>query len=164
MRALFRALFLIGLISMACSQEVDESANYKPLKLLSYDVPITILAPDSAKVEVMDFKVQKDITVKKGDDYSIQIYAGEASTNDVSKLKQQQLEETKNNQYFSKIIQEDEDGFIYERMIDSTYLNYGFKHFRIKGDREYIFQNALIGRFTLDQAKMMYKCVRPNAK
>ena len=150
---------LVLLTLMACSSE--PASDLKSRSLLEFGIPITIMAPDSAQIETMDLVVQKDITIKKGDDYYVQIFASDASTTDVSKMKAAQLNEVRDNPFFSKIVKEDTDGFIYETAIDSTKTNYGFRHFRIKGDKEYIFQTGLIGTFSLDDVERMYEAVQP---
>ncbi|MEL6867059.1 MAG: hypothetical protein AAFP19_21730 [Bacteroidota bacterium] len=155
--------FSIGLMSlMACQQE--NKTSLKTYDLLEYGVPVKILAPDSAEIETMDLVVQKDITVKKGKDYSIQIFSSTASTTDIKQLKANQMEEVRNNPFFSKVLKEEADGFIYELQIDSTHQSYGFRHFQIKGDNEYIFQTGLIGTFSQEAVEQMYEAVQPNKK
>jgi hypothetical protein len=148
----------VSLILISCSS--DPTSNYKELDLLQYGVPVVILAPDSPKVETMDFVVQQDITIKSGDDYYVQIYASKASTYDLGKLKASQLAEVKSNEFFSEIINEDNDGFIYKLEVDSTYTSYGFRHFKIMGDKEFIFQPGLVGTFSQDQIENLYSAVR----
>ena len=155
----FLSLFAIVVFVVACSSE--PKSNLKPLDLLEYGIPITIMAPDSAKVRTMDLVVQKDVTVKGDDDYYVQIYASGAETTDVAQVKAEQLAEVKGNRYFSKIVQEDESGFIYETQVDSNNVNYGFRLVRIQGDQEYIFQTGLIGSFTLEKVEEMYQAVQP---
>lgn len=154
-------LLILGLtLLMSCQSE--PTSNLKSLNLLQYGVPMSILAPDSAKVETMDLVVQKDITVKsrENDDYYVQIYASDAETNDVAQIKSTQLREVKGNRYFSKIINEEEQGFIYETKLDSTNINYGFRYVYLQGDKQYVFQTGLIGTFTQEEVENMYKAVQ----
>ena len=146
------------LLFSAC--KTDPVSNMKPLDLMKYGIPLTVLAPDSAKVETMDLIVQNDVTIKKGDDYFIQLYASDASTTDLKKVKASQLEEVKANPYFSGIISEDDNGFVYKKQIDSTNVNYGFKYIKIQGDKEYIFQTGLIGKFSEESVMAMYDAVK----
>lgn len=143
---------------MACQQDNREAL--KPLNLLDYGVPLTIMAPDSAEINTMDMIVTKDITVKKGEDYFVQIYASDATTTDIAKIKADQLSDVKSNRYFSRIVQEDESGFIYETAVDSSLVNYGFRYILLKGDKEYIFQTGLIGDFSQEDVEVMYKAVK----
>jgi hypothetical protein len=160
MRTLLFWIIAGSLFLTACQGE--EKTNLKPLDLLKYGVPITIMAPDSANVKTMDMVVQKDITVKgeEGDGYFVQIYAADASTNDINKLKAEQLAAVKANPYFSKIVKEDAAGFLYETKIDSSTIIHGFRYVKIQGNKEYIFQTGSIGMFTLEDAEMMYQAVQ----
>ncbi|MEN0002956.1 MAG: hypothetical protein AAF798_02385 [Bacteroidota bacterium] len=155
------ALALLSCALFSCNQEPAEEA-WKPLNLLEKaGVPITIMAPDSAEVKLTDLGILKDVTIQQGDDYYIQLYAGAAETNDIAKLKSDKLAEVKANRYFSKIMKEEEAGFIYETQIDSTHLNYGFRYAMVKGDMEYTFQTGLIGTFGLEEVERMYEAVKP---
>lgn len=148
---------LICIISCKTEPEVVLT----PLDLLEYGIPVTIMAPDSSEVKKSDFgPFMKDITVRKGEDYFIQIYASPASTTDVAQLKAQALAEVKGKKYFSKIINEEEAGFIYETKVDSNYIDYGFRYLKVQGNNEYIFQTGLIGPFTLKAVENMYQSVK----
>ena len=155
----FCVLFLLG----ACQS--DPTSNLKPLSLLPHGIPITIMAPDSAKVRTMDLLVQKDITVRGEDGYDLQIFASDATSTDVTKITSELKGEVKNNPYFSKIVDEsDPNGFIYETKLDSTSTSYGFQLVRVMGDREYIFQNALVGTFSEAEIQTMYEAVKDKKK
>lgn len=154
---IYSTLFLLSL--NAC--QTDPTSSLKPLNLLPHGVPIIIMAPDSAKVRTMDLLVQKDITVKGEDGYNLQIFASDASTTDVERIVSGLKTEVKNNPFFTRMVsEEDMDGFIYETKIDSTNTSYGFQLVRIKGDREFIFQNALVGTFTEEEIRTMYAAVK----
>ncbi len=155
-------IIITCLIFTACKS--DPTAAYTELNLLSYGVPISIMAPDSAIVKKEDWFSQQGITVEKGDDYDLQIWAGVASSPDVSTVKAAKLAEVKSNRLYSKIIKEETDGFIFETKPDSSTLYYGFYHIIIQGDNQYTFQNGLRGNFTLEQAEMMYNSVKPVKK
>lgn len=143
----------------ACASE--EQVNFQPLDLLNFGIPVTIMAPDSAQINKSDFgPVMKDITVRKGKDYFIQIYASQAATTDIAKLKAQELAEVKGKKYFSKIVKDEPAGFIYETKVDSNYIDYGFRYVQVQGSNEYIFQTGLIGPFTLEAVENMYDAVQ----
>lgn len=152
-------VFCVLLLMGACKS--DPTSNLKPLSLLPHGIPITIMAPDSAKVRTMDLLVQKDITVRAEDGYDLQIFASDATSTDVTKIASELKGEVKNNPYFSKIVDESEpNGFIYETKLDSTITSYGFQLVRVMGDREYIFQNALVGTFSEAEIRTMYQAVK----
>ena len=151
------AIILIGLL--ACGD--NTTTPLKELNLLQYNIPITIMAPDSAKVVAGSLSFSQDITIKSpADNFDIQIFAYDATTTDLTAVKASHLAEIKSNAYFSEIVEEETDGFIYAMNFDSTATNYGFKYLKIQGDKEYIFQTGLVGNFGLDDVKMMYKAVK----
>lgn len=128
---------------LACSSEPE----WQPLSLLEYGMPVTILAPDSVDIKKMDLVLQEDVSVKKGDDYYVQIFSAEATTRDPEKLKESLKEEVMNNPFFSALVEEGTEGFIYKDQIDSLHSTYGFRYVRIIGDKEYVFQTGLTGSF-----------------
>jgi len=156
-KSIYRALILTTFF--AC--QTDSTSELQPTDLLEYGVPITIMAPDTIEVETRDMGgVMKDITITGGDNYSLQIYATDAETTDLSELKSQQIQEVKSNRFFSKIVEEEEAGFIYETQIDSNNINYGFRYIRVQGDKEYVFQTGMVGSFSRPDVERMYEAVK----
>ena len=140
----------------------SESVNaWKPKDLLEYGIPVTIMVPnpDSVKVEKDDLGPSQDITLEGEEVYYLQIYVSEAETSDALKIKSDQLELVKEQQFFSQILQEDESGFMFENKIDST-TNYGFRYIVIKGSQEIVFQNHLSKLFSLEEVEKMYESIK----
>jgi len=155
---LFSLLFLL----IAC-QSSGSKSDMRSLDLLKYGIPMTIMAPDSVAVKSGSLSFSKDVTIKGEESgFDIQIFAYDATSMDTEVVKKEQLEQIKDNPYFSKIVQEDPNGFIYEIALDSTSTNYGFKYMRVQGDKEYIFQNGMTGSFSLEEATTMYEAVQQN--
>ncbi len=150
-------LFAILLFIFSC-QPQDTIGDLKPLDLLKYGVPISINAPDSAVVKKTKIGDWDDITVKKGE-YSLQIFVRNAITNDLEKIKAEELALVKEEKVFSKIIKEEERGFIYETAIDSL-SNYNFKYIHLQADRVYTFQKGLADNLTQAQAENIYNSVK----
>lgn len=137
----------------------DPLKNWDPVDLTPYQAKVSILAPDSAKVVADDLGVLKDITIIKAPEYSVQLFVTQSDNPDVASLKKEQMEEVKSNRLYSKIVEENEDGFIYENKIDKNTINYGFRYFFQKDGEDYVFQQALSGIFSLEEVKNMYKAV-----
>ena len=155
-------LFLLAatsLVAMSCGEEKQQS-NLVELDLLSYGIPIVILAPSDPVVESISLLVQKDITVKKGPDFALQIFESDALVRNPAAIKQRLLYEVQGNKYFEKVMSDDDQGFIYKTAIDSSYINYGFRYFRLQGDKEYVFQTSIGGKYTLEAVQNMYKAVQ----
>ncbi|MEM8527546.1 MAG: hypothetical protein AAGG68_23090 [Bacteroidota bacterium] len=142
-----------------CGSDAPELKEYD---LLEYGVPMNIQVPiDSPKVTTSEgFLGEKEVKIKAGDNYDILISYAPATTSDLAVLKAEQVNNVKSISTFSKIVQEDEAGFIYESAIDSTALFYGFRHIRLQGDQRYLFQSGLIGTFSLEDAELMYESVK----
>lgn len=155
-----KAFFLTLTILTIGACQNDPAKLWKAMDLLPYGIPITIQAPDSADVNMSKLGVIKDITIKKGDDYNIQIFASPITTGSIEELKANQMEEVKSNRFFSKIITEEPTGFIYETVIDSANINYGFRQVHYQADLEYVFQQSLMGSFTEEQIERMYEAVK----
>lgn len=96
------------------------TAKAPKLDLMSYGLPIAIFAPAASEVKVDDLGVWKDVTVKYEDSYFVQILSSKATSLDVNKIKSTSLSEVKAGKYFSKIIQEDDAGFIFEKKLMIT--------------------------------------------
>jgi hypothetical protein len=154
---IFYLLFIVGLC-FSCKQ--DPSSGFVERDLMSNGIPIKIKAPPEAEVKMEDYGFLKDVTVKKGEDFYIQIIESDASNYDVKALKQESLDEVKTAAFFSQILSEEEQGFIYEKKIDEETYNYDFRYIKIQGDKVYTFQRGLIGTFTQEQVEMMYNAVK----
>ena len=101
----------------------------------------------------------RDITIRKGDNFFIQIFEFEASNLDAAGEKLKQLTSVKEDPFFKELITEEDQGFIFSRLQDSTKLNYDFRYVKILGLKELIFQTGLVGSFSLEDVRRMYKSV-----
>jgi hypothetical protein len=151
-------LFMATLILSQCTPKSDDMPLVEK-DLLAYGIPITLQVPDSAEIKTMDFGVQKDITVKGPDWYNLQIFSSTASSSDMAKTKSEHLSIINDNPYFRNMVREEEDGFIFEMEIDSL-QNYDFRHLKIQGDREYVFQAGLYGTFSIEDIEKLYQIAK----
>jgi hypothetical protein len=165
MKKIFRPLCFTLLLSIAftfytCTPEGHER-NWQPVDLTAYGAPISILAPTDAVIKTGSLKsaLLKDLTIQGGDDYSIQLFYSPAMTNDIAKLKNDNLQNVQSNRYFRKIVREEVAGFIYQSVIDTT-ETYGFHFTKLQGDLEFNFQTGMGKLFTLEDVQMMYEAVK----
>jgi len=140
----------------ACKSEKNTNA----LDLMKHGLPIKINAPADAEVEMTDYGFAKDVTVKAGEEFDIQILSGEISGPDIASIKRQKLLEVKDGAFFSKVVEEFDDGFIFEKKISDTKLKYDFRSVKLQGDKEYVFQSGLMGDFDEAQIRQMYEAVK----
>lgn len=149
---------LLALAFVACQQ--DGASSWPELDLMEKGFPIVVKAPDSAAVKVVANAFLNDITIDSPEEnYHIQIYASEAETDDIAIIKSDLILDVRRNPYFSKIMEEDERGFVYELTIDSTNY-YSFRHIHVQGDLEFIFETGLAHTFNLEEAKVLREAVR----
>jgi len=150
---------VLSLGAISCGEEKADT-KFDELDLLPHGMPIVIHAPSDPVIKSMKLTVQKDLTVQKGADFSLQIYESDALVRNHAAIKARLLFEVQGNKYYQKIISDDDQGFIYQTAIDSSYINYGFRYFRLQGDKEYVFQTSLGGKYTLEAVQNMYNAVK----
>ena len=153
----YSAFLFFIIVLFSCK---SENTNLNTLDLLEYGVALRINAPEGSKVTVDDLGVWKDITIKDDKDFNLQIIASQSTTFDKAKIVADQLKSVKESPYFSKIIEEYDDGFIFEKKIDEENINYDFRYVKLNGDKEYLFQRGLLGTFSEQVVRTMYKAVQ----
>lgn len=149
---------LFSLVISSCKNTSTD--NLQSLDLLSHGVPLKIKAPEGAEVKVDDMGIVKDITVRAGDGFNLQIIAGTSYMNGLADVVNKQKADAIASKTFSKVIEEDSNGFIFEKKYSEERISYDFRYVRLQGDQEYIFQTGLLGQFSLDQVKEMYQAVQ----
>ena len=154
----------IALSFASCVHKAEQKGEWKPLDLLSYGLPVSILAPDSAEVSVTRVGVVEDVTIRKpGDRYGIQIYVQPAFSNDLPALKSSQVEEVKSTAEFQKILEEDENGFLFA-LRSGNLEYYSFRLVHLQADKEYIFTTTFNEQYTLEEARQLLEAVRSGLK
>jgi hypothetical protein len=151
------SMFLI-MTSISCSNSKKD--DFKQLDLITYGIPLKVKAPEGTIVKTEDMGIVKDITLKKGDDYFIQILSSSVIDDDIAKIKNDRLEEVKKSPYFSKVILDEDKGFIYEKKMNDSIFNYDFRYTKIQGNQQYTFQTGLFGMFTKEQVMKMYESIK----
>lgn len=150
---------IVSLLLVQC-KNVDPLGQYQDLDLMSHGLPIKIKAPDGVKVVVDDLGFAQDVTIKNDENFYIQLASGTATTTNIANIKAEYITTVKNSKYFSKIVEEEEAGFIYEKDLGDENINYDFRYIRVQGDKEYVFQRGLVGTYTLEQVRTMYNAVK----
>lgn len=152
-------VFLISTTCFSCQESTE--AGWSSRNLMRYNIPIAIMAPDSAKVTTAKVSgVVRDVTIMDAEnDYAVQIFSGQAFTNDLARIKSAQLDLVRENPFFNRIVEEAPAGFIFENKIDST-SSYGFRYVIFQGDQEIIIQNGMGRIFPEPAVRKMYESVQ----
>ncbi len=152
---------LILLIFAFAACESGTSNNYQQLSLLKYGLAHTVLAPDSSDVKTEDWGIQKGISIQnEKENYFVQVWVKNLTSDNLQKIKQEELKSAKENRYFAEVVQEDDDGFIFKKQIDTSLTNYDFRYIKLLGDKEITFQTGLMGSFSLGDVNKMYRAVK----
>ncbi|MEQ8704097.1 MAG: hypothetical protein RIC19_09275 [Phaeodactylibacter sp.] len=152
---------LLSVVALLWSCQTDGSSDLVETDLMQHGVPVTIMAPDSAKVKARNMgTLMKDVTVKGEGNYDLQIMASSATTSDLARVKAEQLSTVKTNRYFSRIVTEEENGFLYEVALDSNNLSYNFRYIHLQGDQEIIFSAGMASTLTQEEAERIYEAVK----
>lgn len=157
----FNLLWAVLMLSLftACKDSTP-TRNLDALDLMKHGLPIKINAPAGAEVVADDLGFMKDVTVKGQDNYFVQIISGVATTTDPKTIIAEQKKEVQAGPFFSEIISEDANGFIFKKEVTPERINYDFRSVKIQGDQEYVFQTGLMGQFSLGEVKAMYASVK----
>ncbi len=150
-------IFSFVFLTASCG---DEAPQYPDLALSPYGVPITLPAPEGSQVEKSDLGgMFTEILIKGSDDYQLQVISNDAVTTNLDSLLGLQKENVRSERYFKEMITEDSDGFVYLRQVDSLNF-YDFRHIKVIGEKEYIFQASFLGQFDQSAAEDMYKAAQ----
>lgn len=148
---LFSLMIIIG-----CG---SKSAKYPSTDLLKHGFSISVKAPADAKIASDDLGVMKELTIQSGEEYNIQILKSNSNTSVVADALNGQMKMVKSDRYFTKVIEEHDNGFIFEKDIDGN-VNYDFRYIKLIGDQEYIYQTGMMGTFTEEAVRTMYESVQ----
>lgn len=149
-------LFILLLVIVSCD---TAKSDLVLTDLLPYGEAIKVMAPEDAHVIVEDYGLLKDIIITDSLDYSLQIFISKTNTLNLNKALENQKDIVKSAPFFSKMLEEDEKGFIYEKKIDDD-LRYDFRYIRIQADKQYIFQPSMSGGHSEEHVRKMYEAVK----
>jgi len=154
------AIVLLSICLLSCKGDGNTTSGLQDLDLMKYGMPIKIKAPADPVVEASDMGIMKDVTIKSGDQFYLQISSGVATTTDAAVVKSQQMLNVKGAPFFDEVLEQDDNGFIYRKKITEDRINHDFRFVKIQGDQEYIFQTGLMGQFSLEDVQAMYAAVK----
>ena len=137
----------------------DKSANYPSKDLLKHGFAISVKAPENAKIASDDLGIMQELTIVEGNEYNVQILKSITNTTNTKQALAGQMNLVKSDRYFSKVLEEYDNGFIFEKNIDGN-INYDFRYVKIVGEHEYIYQTGMVGTYTEENVRAMYNSVQ----
>ena len=134
------------------------SDGLETISLQEHGANIDIKIPAGAEVSSESIGYRKQISVQQ-DKFDVVILVGDEETRTPAEIKKEKLESVKALDIFSKVVQEDDNGFIYE-INQGTDKNYDFRYVYVKNGSSHDFRRGFVGDYTLDEVKTMYNAVK----
>jgi len=158
-RTLMLTIISIPILFLFSCKDGSKSSSPNSLDLMKYGVPYSINAPDDVSITKVGSGKLEDISIRNKSGYDVQLFMGDAFSSNLEKLKSIKKEEITSNPTFKKIIEEFENGFIYEKISDIGNRNYDFVVIIVQGNKEINFQAGNSKEFTEDEVKSMVKSI-----
>lgn len=152
-------MICISLIFMIMSACKPSAPDHPTIDLLGHGIPLKVKAPEDVVIASSDLGILKDVTIKNDQGFSMQIFESEATSLDGADISLKLLSDITASRFFSEIISENDNGFIFEKKIDEDYITYDFRRVFILGDKQYVIQAGMGDQHTLDQVQLMYKSI-----
>lgn len=137
---------------MACSSG-EQNLPYKDL--LSYGIALEIPAPDSVIIKSSELGGQKDLTLEGENGYKLQIFSSDAYQNEAKAIEEYKTQ-IKKHPFFKEFVREEPQGFVYAFQLDSNTINYGFRYIDVKGGKEIVIQQGMMGIYTKEEAERLF--------
>lgn len=152
MQRLAFILFTLVLFA-ACNSGNVKTAEFD---LIKYGISLTVNAPANAVITQPSADSEVWI-IDSTSNFEIQVRKALSLTNDIAKVKENELMLVKSTTGFSKIIKETDNGFIFEENFDGT--AYDFRYCVVQGDNKYIFQKIFTSNPTLEEVERMFEII-----
>jgi hypothetical protein len=159
-------LGFLALVLMACgSEEKQQVEKMETLDLNKYEVPVSIQAPEGAKVSPNPASTE-GLEISNGTNFFVlleQIKPEDSEDEvelDLAKVKEEALEYQKSGGYLSKVLVNDKNGFVYEIKDEEIGQTFGF-FYTIKIEKERVdFRASQQKKFTQEEVMKMYEAVK----
>jgi len=151
----FTLITLLVLLA-GCRQEVKMKGGFD---LMKFGIPVTLQAPEGVTATQQGKGSTVDVRVTDSKGYDIQVFMFDATTSDLKSLVSQKKEIAASHPDFVKIVEEYEDGFLYEKK-SGAQKSHDFFLIRVSGDKEINFQCGNGGNYSESQVKTMINSIR----
>lgn len=148
-------LTMVVLVLVSCGGNGDRQKQEKPIQKL----PFKVDAPWGASYETREYNDVTAFTIRKDDDYAVEVIAEPAIANDLAVIKDDELKTVTESPYFSRLILNEANGFIFEMIVDSS-KHYDFRLVKLRDQTQYVFQTDLTQLFSEGETRLMYESVK----
>lgn len=146
-------ILFVGVLFVTCDSSNVKTAEFD---LIKYGISLTVNAPKNAVITQPSNSSEVWI-VDSISNFELQVRKALSLTNDITKVKEEELNLVKSTTGFSKIIKETDNGFIFEENFNET--AYDFRYCVVQGDNKYIFQKIFTSNPSLEEVEMMFEIV-----
>jgi hypothetical protein len=154
-----RHIFIVLAISLTACNSSTKSKTPGEVSLMKYGIPDEIYPSSTPTITPMQSKGLSNVSIALDSTSEIQAFFGPTMTKNLAKLKEDRKREILTNPFFVKIIEENDEGFVYEKQVDSLTRSYDFRVIKQIGDSELIYQCGNKKEYSEAEAKAMMKVV-----
>ena len=149
---------IIGLSVILAGCESSSKKQPSGISLMKYGIPISLNVPDDAVVsQGSSGRLSTDVNIKSGADFHLHVFMTSAINSDLQAIKKRYKDDVVSNPYFIKMLEEFDDGFIFEiNSVSGFEKKYDFRRIILQGDKEILFQSGVTGEFDEKAVKKMY--------
>ena len=148
---------MASIFTIACSS--DSASDWKEQDFMKHGLPVKFKAPDNVQVSKSNFSGSEEFKLTGSSDYGMNVMVLAATSSDASRVKSELESLVKEGKYFTRFVENESDGFIYQITVDSVHSVYGFRKVKIQGGKQVVFQNPYMSKLTEEQARKLYKAV-----
>jgi hypothetical protein len=156
LKKVFPILFCI-LFLTACSN--SSAIKKEKTSLYKFGIPAHIKAPENARFNKASSGNIESLSVVDDDGFNLQVLSFPASVTDEKTAKQHQREQVVSHPDFSKIIEDYDQGFLFELEFAGDRY-YDFRYVKIVGNKEIIFQAGPTCQCDESQVRNMLQAIQ----
>jgi hypothetical protein len=147
------SILLFVLVFTGC--ESLGSKKTDKVSLHKYGIPVFIHVPKGVTYLRTSSETVESLTISDSSDFNLQILMSPAGYSQIKTLKLYHRDLITNNPQFVKIIEDYDDGFIFELLINEKRV-YDFRKVVLLGDKEIVFQAGPTCHCTEENVMAMY--------
>jgi len=152
-----RIILLFSVIFFLTSCGGNDNGQKK--ENIKQKLPFKVDAPWGANYETREYNEVTSYIISKDDEYAVEVIATPAGSEDIATIKNEQLNTVTESPYFSRLILNEPNGFIFEMVVDSS-KHYDFRLVKLRDNTQYVFQTELTRVFSEWEARSMYESVK----
>jgi hypothetical protein len=149
---------LIVIAFVAC-KNVETTKSQSGVDLLKYGIADKINPPSNAVVTHTIKGKLTGVSISASEGLEVQAVMSLSYTQDFKKLIQDRKREILTDPFFVKIVEETDNGFLFEKQVSPTTKAYDFRIIKLIGDNEVTYMCGISKEYSESEAKSMMKWI-----